>query len=904
MDPSISPDGKFVVFSYDGDLWKVDSEGGQAWRLTGMKGEETLPRISPDGKWIAFSASQYGNKDVYIMPILGGEIKQLTFHDAADDVDSWSWDSKQIYFTSSRSNRYSGYQVSIDGQTPIRLFDHYFNNVHNVVEHPSSGEIFFNESWESKNFTHRKRYKGDFNPNIKSYNTKTKAYKEYTTYRGKDMWVTIDAKGHIYFASDEVNGEYNLYTFVNGKKTELTNFKTSIGWPQVSANGNKIVFTKDYQLYLYDVAGKKTQKINVDIPINNTLTKDQDFKVKDNITYFDVSPDNKKMAFIARGALFVSDIKGKFIKQLPTSPGERVTEVKWLKDNRTLLFLQTAAGYTNIFTIAADGTGSAIRQTNEAANNIGLVLDNKLENAAYLSGRNELRLMPLSDFKSVTVVTDEFWALGRTTIQFSPDGKYLLYNAFRDFELDIFTYQIANKKIINLTNTGVSESNPMWSKDGKYIYFESNLTEPRFPRGIGDTHIYRIALDKYELPFISEKFTELFKEEDKDKKKEEQKVDKKEEKTNDKDSLKTALVEDSIKITINEVGLMDRLELISPAFGAQENPFEIVKDGVSYIYYLSNHSEGNELLWRTTIKPFEKNKTEKVDATVIRSSQLLYVKDKPYALINGNIHTMALDPVKLEKIETEVTFRKNLGNEFNQMFYEAWAGFESNFYDEKFHGENWQTLRDKYAVFLPHITKREQLSLLFNDMLGELNTSHFGFRSEGKEDVVYYGSNTLETGIVFSKTNPFQVERIVAKSPADISGKDIKAGDVLKQVNGQVVDPKKNRESNFSKPSLDNEIELVFTRNNKDTTIYLHPISSTTLKVLLYDEWVANNQSYVDSKSNKRIAYVHMKNMSDGELTNFKREMVSEAYKRDALILDLRNNTGGNVHDAVLQFLS
>ncbi|MBK8392833.1 MAG: PD40 domain-containing protein [Saprospiraceae bacterium] len=70
----------------------------------------------------------------------------------------------------------------------------------------------------------------------------------------------------------------------------------------------------------------------------------------------------------------------------------------------------------------------------------------------------------------------------------------------------------------------------MWSKDGKYIYFESNLTEPRFPRGVGDTHIYRIALDKYELPFISEKIIELFKEEDKDKKKEEQKVDKKKKK--------------------------------------------------------------------------------------------------------------------------------------------------------------------------------------------------------------------------------------------------------------------------------------------------------------------------------------------------------------------------------------
>ncbi|NAS32658.1 peptidase S41 [Flavobacteriaceae bacterium R38] len=881
LDPTLSPDGSTIVFSYEGDLWKVPSEGGEALRLTAMQGEETLPSISPDGKWIAFSATQYGNKDIYLMPFNGGEIVQLTFHDAADDVDSWSWDAKEIYFTSSRSNRFSGYKVAVKGGTPSRLFEHYFNNVHNVITHPTTGEIFFNESWESKNFAHRKRYKGDYNPDIKSYNPKTKVYKEYTSYRGKDFWVTIDKNGKVFFASDEANDEYNLYTFENEKKKALTTFKTSIGRPHVSANGKKIVFTKDYQIFLYDVATQKTKKVNITILKNNTLSKSQDFQVKDNISYFDVSPDNKKIAFVSRGELFVSDIKGKFIKKLNTRVDERVLEVKWLKDNRTLLFNQTVGGYANLFTITADGTGKEKQHTKEARNNINLELSNQLEQAVYVSGRDELRLINLNTFKSTVIVKDEFWALRPTTARFSPDDNYLVYNAFRNFERDIFTYHIPTKKIINLTKTGVNEADPIWSSDGKYIYFDSNLTQPSFPFGVPDSQIYRMALDKYEAPFASDKFNALF----------EAEKDNKDEVT-------------STNIVINEKGTMERLERISPFFGIQRNAHIISKNQTTYVYYISNHDEGNSKLWKTTIKPFERNKTEKVSDQRIFGYQIKSVKDKHYILINGAIHTLNIEGNKTAKINIDTKFRKNLNDEFHQMFYEAWAGFESNFYDGDFHGQNWQKLRDKYAAFLPYISKRSHLRLLFNDMLGELNTSHFGFRSTGEEEDEYYGSRTLATGIIFSKQNPYVVERIVAKSPADVTGKDIRAGDKLIAVNGKKVDPSRNREMYFSEPSLDSEIQLVFSRNNKSVPINIHPVSSGNLRTLLYDEWVANNQSYTDAKSGNKIAYVHMKNMGGAELNNFKREMVSEAYNKEALILDLRNNTGGNVHDEVLQFLS
>src|SRR5690349_1307555 len=151
-NPCLSPDGQTVIFSFEGDLWKASTKDGQATRLTAMQGYETSPRISPDGKWIAFTGRQYGNGDVFIMPFNGGEVKQITFHSGNDDVTSWSWDSKSIYFNSGRMGQIAGFKVSVNGGTPVRVFGNYFFQFdHNLAEHPTTGEIFFNDTWESAN---------------------------------------------------------------------------------------------------------------------------------------------------------------------------------------------------------------------------------------------------------------------------------------------------------------------------------------------------------------------------------------------------------------------------------------------------------------------------------------------------------------------------------------------------------------------------------------------------------------------------------------------------------------------------------------------------------------------------------------------------------------------------------
>lgn len=773
--PTLTPDGSTIIFSYESDLWKVPTNGGNATRLTAMQGAETRPRVSPDGQWLAFSATEGGNSDVYVMPLNGGPIRQLTYHSGSDEVESWSWDSRTIYFESGQQNGGSTFTVTLDGGTPQRMFGHYFNRIHSVAEAPN-GDLYFNDTWESDNQATRKGYKGEFNPDIQYYNPKTKAYKKLTDYLGKDMWATIDRAGNVYFVSDEGNGQYNLYTFTDVKKTPLTTFPESIKHPQVSADGRKVVFEKGYQLWQYDVATQQAAPVSLLLPQNLTLPKLQDFDVKSKISAFDVAPDNKKLAFVSRGALFVSDKEGKFIRQLHTRPEERVVEVKWLADSLTLLYSQTVNGYANWFTQTADGKGQEKQITTDAQGNRLLSLNDKRTQAVYLSGRNEVRLMDIKTLNSTTVANEELWAFQNDAPRFSANGEYLAFTAHRDFEREIYFYHIKNEKLINLTKSGVSEGEPTWSPDGKYLYFVSDLLKPDYPFGSDKTKIYRLPLTKLDEPFRGEEFEKLFeKSETKDAKKDDDK-DKKGEK--DKKKEKKDEEKPFVAMELDTLDIMERIEQIGPDFGAQENVTVIHKDEKTHIFYVSNHQEGKEALWRTTLQPFEKPKTEKV-ADGIGSYDLVRADKSYYLLSGGVIRTLDVEGGKTKDISIDHSLRKNLKDEFRQMYYEAWAGVEENFYSSDFHGADWQAMRDNYAKYLPYLTDREDFRTLFSDMLGELNASHLGFYTNGDEEKVFYKNATMESGLLFDPTHPYRVARTVKRSALDKEKKNIKPGDLL-----------------------------------------------------------------------------------------------------------------------------
>lgn len=878
-DPAISPDGSIIVFVYESDLWMADRTGGTAHRITAMTGEESVPRFSPDGKWLAFASTQNGNADVYIMPVDGGSLQHLTWHDANDYPDSWSWDSKTVYFTSDRFNTFGAYTVPATGGTPVRLFsDNYFDQAHNVVELPGSDgrEWYFTTSWESFMFPHRKRYRGENDPDIEYYNRNTCEYKKLTEWEGKDLWPSVDRNGRIWFASDEGNAEYNLYTLDNGAKRQVTTFPTSIRRPQVSADGRFVVFARDYRIWTYDVAREESSLCDISVWSNENLATEIGYNSAGKITDFDVSADGKKIAFVSRGRLFVSDITGKFIREMPTDRGERVQEVRWMKDNESLLYTRTVRGWANLFTISASEPAAEKQLTRYERTLQNLLVNPDGEKALFSSGDSHIDLIDLKNFNVTGIIKDEFW-FRPTQPRFSPDSRYILYTAYRNFEQDIFIYDTKEEDTHTITNNGVAESDPFWSPDGRYIYVSADRYNAGFPRGGGVSKLYRIPLYRFSESLRTEEYGKLFA------------------KKPSKDSLK-------VDIKIETEGISDRWEQITVKGNDQSSPHVFTVRGKTMLLFNNSPSPRERVLTKVELSPFDPPKSAAIGDKGF--SRLIMAGDKFYALISGDVCEVKPAEGKAEKITLSTTFSKNLHDEFVQMFYENWATLAEHFYDLNYHGVDWKAMLARYEQYLPLVRNRDNLRTIQNDMLGELNSSHLGFSSYGEEAKPFYRLQTNATGIIFRNDDPFVVEGWLKRSPADLTDTPLKPGDRLVAVSGTPVSASADRDRFFTLPQLEKELTLRFERKGKEFEMILKPVSSGALKTLLYDSWVVENRRIVDSLSGGRVAYVYMKDMGAQSLEKFLIDMTGIALGKEALILDIRNNRGGNVHDDVIRFLS
>ncbi|HEU5292799.1 MAG TPA: peptidase S41, partial [Cyclobacteriaceae bacterium] len=103
-NPAISPDGSQIAFTYQGDLYTVQTSGGKASPLTIHPAHDFMPVWLPNGQSLAFASDRFGNFDIFIMSINGGEPQRLTYHSSNDYPTSITPDGKNILFTSLRTD--------------------------------------------------------------------------------------------------------------------------------------------------------------------------------------------------------------------------------------------------------------------------------------------------------------------------------------------------------------------------------------------------------------------------------------------------------------------------------------------------------------------------------------------------------------------------------------------------------------------------------------------------------------------------------------------------------------------------------------------------------------------------------------------------------------------------------
>ncbi|MDA0214192.1 MAG: peptidase S41, partial [Planctomycetota bacterium] len=88
--PAASPDGKFVTFTWRGDLWKGSTDGGSATRLTSHPADDSRSVWNEDGSMIAFESTRDGGRNLYTIDPMGGSLRRVTNTDEFLSISSFT----------------------------------------------------------------------------------------------------------------------------------------------------------------------------------------------------------------------------------------------------------------------------------------------------------------------------------------------------------------------------------------------------------------------------------------------------------------------------------------------------------------------------------------------------------------------------------------------------------------------------------------------------------------------------------------------------------------------------------------------------------------------------------------------------------------------------------------------
>ncbi len=911
--------GDNVVFTYAGDLYTVSASGGVARKLTTDIGMELFPRFSPDGKYIAFTGQYDGNSEVYVIPFEGGVPKRITFTATLDRDDvsdrmgpnnlvmTWK-DNSTIAYRSRRIefNDFKGqmFLASINGGIPEQ------------IPVPRGGWISY--SPDGKKFAYNrvfrefrtwKRYRGGQADDISVYDMTTKKSENITNNPAQDvfpMWTG----NKIYFVSDrdgrDNNRRMNLYSYdLSTKQTAQHTFFKDFDVKYPSLGNNAIVFENGGYLYRFDLASEKESKIPVRIKDDFESGRGGIIDVSKKITNYEISPDGNRALFGARGEIFTVPAKNGNTRNLTNTSGVHERNSKWSPDGKWISYVSDKTGEDEIWIRSQDGLGEPVQVTKNSDNYKYQPLWSPDSKKLLWADRAQHLQFVDVESKSVTLVAEsKVWEY--SDYSWSPDSKWITFtNPEQDVMNKVMLYSVDSKKSTELTDGWFDSGNPVFSSDGKYLFFISNRSfSPSYSwtewnhAYFDMAKIYFITLSKdTPSPFAPKSDEVTVKKEEK---KNDEKGGKKDEKKKDEPK--------DVVVKVDLEGIQQRVASLPVAAAAYRN-LNIVGDKV---YYIRQGMKDP----KSSLYVYELDKQKETELGDVNGYEISADNKKMLIGMSGTFSIIDLPSGKIDPKEklnlSDMKMNLDRRAEWAQIFNESWRQMRDFFFAPNMHGVNWKKMRENYSQLIPHVNHRVDLTYVIGEMIGELNIGHayVGGGDYPKAERVTLGL----LGAVIERdasSKYYRIARILKgqnwdsklRSPLTEIGVDVNEGDFIIAVNG-----KPTNEMNDIYEALVGTVGTQVTlkvnasakeSGSRETTVI--PIANEA--PLYYYNWVQKNIETVSKATDGKVGYIHIPDMGANGLNEFVKHFYPQ-LRKEALIIDDRGNGGGNVSPMIAERLS
>ena len=470
-----------IAFSYGGDLWIVDRNGGEARHLTSDIGIETNPFFSPDGSLIAFTGEYDGNEDVYVMSVTGGIPKRLTSHPGRDQVVGWTRDGKRILFRSprnswSRFNRL--FTVSVDGGLPEELplpmaeEGSYSPDSTNLAYVPYTN---FKETWESQRGL--KHYRGGTASPIWIARLSNSAVEKVPRKDSNDstpMWFD----NRIYFLSDR-NGPVNLF-FYDMNTKQATEAIASNGYDIKSASlgPDAIVYEQFGSIHLFDPATGKQHGVSIQVAGDFPAVRPHFIKAADQIETAKISPTGARAVFEAHGEILTVPAEHGDIRNLTNSPAVADRDPAWSPDGKWIAYFSDESGEYALHLRSQDGLGE-VKKINLGTSSFfySPVWSFDSKKIAYSDKALHLWYVEIESGRPVLVDTNPFDNGPGEGFDptWSPDSKRIAYTRQLNSGMRaVFIYTLGDKAPQQVTDGMSDAAFANFDRNGRYLYFTAS----------------------------------------------------------------------------------------------------------------------------------------------------------------------------------------------------------------------------------------------------------------------------------------------------------------------------------------------------------------------------------------------------------------------------------------------